>query len=183
MSDVADSSNTSQFSADTTEPVEANGADGSVVATETLPSGTAASDTPTGDPMPTFTVMLVGSVTFELPSTSPIMTLIEQDVPYRQLEIPVGLPEAQALAQAIYGVEGVRPGTHELFTAMLRDTATEIVAVRITRLEFGIYYAELDVITPRGQVILDCRPTDAVILALRQAVDAPILCAVDVFDS
>jgi bifunctional DNase/RNase len=39
-----------------------------------------------------------------------------------------------------------------------------------------VFYAELDVMTPRGREVFDARPSDAFILALRQAVSAPILC-------
>lgn len=135
------------------------------------------------DPVPEFVLMHVGAVLFELPSPNPIFSMVEQAVPYRQIDIPVGLPEAQSLALAIHGVEGLRPSTHELFAATLRAMHAEIVALRITSYERGVFYAELDLMTPKGRVVLDCRPTDGVILALRQAVVAPILCAVGVFDA
>lgn len=143
------------------------------------PAGDASDSTKASE----FTIMLVASVLFELPSPNPVLTLVEQSVPYRTLEIPVALPEAQAVAQAIYGIEGARPATHELFSSVLTETSTEIVAVRVTRVDHGVFYCELDLMTPRGRIIVDCRPTDAVILAIRQGVRAPILCDVEVFDS
>jgi bifunctional DNase/RNase len=146
------------------------------------PTVTGEPDVP-GEPAPTFAVMLMGAVTFELPSPAPLVSLIEQSVPYRELSIPVGLPEAQALAQAIGGVSGARPGTHELFAETLRRTQTEVVAARITRYENGLYFAELDLMTPRGRVVLDSRVTDALILAVRQAIHAPILCDVRVLEA
>jgi bifunctional DNase/RNase len=39
------------------------------------------------------------------------------------------------------------------------------------------------VMTPRGREQFDCRTSDAFILALRQAVPAPILCAEEVIQS
>ena len=48
------------------------------------------------------------------------------------------------------------------------------------RFEDGVYYAELDLMTPKGHEIFDCRTSDAITLALRQSVPAPILCAEEV---
>ena len=124
----------------------------------------------------TFIVMLVGSVTFHLPSPTPLLTLIEEQVPFRELIIPIGLSEAQSLALAIEGEPGARPSTHELFSSVLRESQTDIAAVRIVRCENGVYFAEIDLVSPRGHVVLDCRPTDAVIMSLRQGVHAPVLC-------
>ena len=128
------------------------------------------------EPSPTFVVMVVRSVVFELPSPNHLLDLIEQAPPYRTLSLPVGLPEAQAIATALGRVSGSRPSTHELFSTVLRDAQTDVAAVRIVRQERGVYFAELDLVSPRGRTIVDCRVTDAVILALRQPVAAPILC-------
>lgn len=129
---------------------------------------------------PAFALIYVSEVTFHLPSPTPILALKESEVPYRVLEIPIALPEAQALGLAIHAMAGLRPSTHELFASALQEMGTEIVAVRITRFDNGVYYAEVDLVNAAGRYILDCRPTDAVILALRQKVSAPILCAVEV---
>jgi bifunctional DNase/RNase len=66
---------------------------------------------------------------------------------------------------------------------VLRETRTDIVAVRITSFEGGIFKAELDLMTRNGRVILDCRPTDGLILAMRHGVKAPILCDVSVLEA
>jgi bifunctional DNase/RNase len=127
------------------------------------------------DIAPQFVVVYVASVLFELPGTHPIVTLREEQWPYRTLSFPVGLPEAQAMALAVESTSGARPSTYELFADALRTAQTDIVAARLVREERGVYYAELDLMSPRGRTVLDCRPTDAIILALRQAVSAPIL--------
>jgi len=123
-----------------------------------------------------FRVMNVESVTFNLGDVSPQVHLMESEAPYRHLSVPIALPEAQALHAALENLTGRRPSTHELTSAIIRQFQADIIAVRVIRYEGGVFYAELDVMTPRGREIFDARPSDAFILALRQAVPAPILC-------
>jgi bifunctional DNase/RNase len=125
---------------------------------------------------PLYRVLSPESVTFDLADASPQVHLMEAEMPFRNLSIPVALPEAQALYLALQGESGRRPGTHELFAEVLRRTRTDVVAARIVRCEGGVFYAELDLMTPRGREVVDCRTSDAIILALRQRVPAPILC-------
>ena len=146
------------------------GVDTGVVASSVLEVPDAADD------FANFVVMVVGAVTFELPSTNPIVELIEESIPYRSMTFPVGLTEAQSLALAIARIDGVRPSTHELFTQFLVASRSDIVAVRIVKRDRGVLFAELDLVGPNGRTVLDCRPSDALILAFRQGVVAPILC-------
>lgn len=124
-----------------------------------------------------FRVMSVETVTFELSDASPFVHLMETELPFRHLSIPIALPEAQALHNAKHGVNGRRPGTHELTSSVIARLNADVVAARIVRLEGGVFYAELDLMTPRGRELFDCRTSDALILALRQRVPAPVLCA------
>jgi uncharacterized protein len=129
-----------------------------------------------------FSILVVEQVRFDLPSPSPVLHLIESAVPYRVLRIPVGLPEAQALAQAIFHISAPRPMTHELFAGILGRASVDIVAVRITGWDQGVFQAEIDLVSAAGRIVCDCRPTDGVILALRQRVPAPILCDVAILE-
>ncbi len=130
-----------------------------------------------------FLVMTVESVTFDLSESAPRAHLMEAEMPFRNLSIPIALPEAHALYNAMFGIEGRRPSTHELTSAILRQLQADVIAARILRHEEGVYYAELDVMTPRGRERFDCRTSDALILALRQQVPAPVLCAEEVLDN
>ncbi len=127
-----------------------------------------------------FRVMNVESVVFELGDASPQVHLMENEAPYRHLSVPIALAEAQALWGALNRVTGRRPGTHELMTAMLRRMQADIIAVRVLKVENGVFYATLDLMTPSGREEFDCRTSDGFILALRQTVVAPILCAEEV---
>jgi uncharacterized protein len=130
-----------------------------------------------------FNVMSIESVLFDLSDSSPLVHLIEEDTPYRYLAIPIALAEAVALHNALDKIDGRRPGTHEVIAEVLRRLNADIVAARITRYDGGVFYAELDLMTPRGHEIFDCRTSDALILATRQGVRAPVLCAESVLQA
>ena len=131
----------------------------------------------------TFNVMSIESVLFDLSDSSPLVHLIEEETPYRYLAIPIALAEAVALHNALDKTDGRRPGTHEVMAEVLRRLNADIVAARITRYDAGVFYAELDLMTPRGHEIFDCRTSDALILATRQGVRAPVLCAESVLQA
>ncbi|MGC2169080.1 MAG: bifunctional nuclease family protein [Acidimicrobiales bacterium] len=133
-----------------------------------------------GEAYSTFRVMHVESVLYDLSDTSPLVHLMEAESPYRYLAIPVALADAIALHHAHNAIDGRRPSTSELMTTILTRLQAEIIATRIVRYEDGVFYAELDLMTPRGHEIFDCRTSDAITLALRQRVPAPILCAEEV---
>ena len=139
-------------------------------------------DVPPASDEVTYKVMTVESVTFDLGDASPHAHLMEAEMPYRFLSIPIALPEAQALHNALFALAGRRPGTHELMSTLLARLSSDVIAARIVRCEDGVYYGELDVMTPRGRERFDCRTSDALILALRQSVPAPVLCAEDVLE-
>jgi bifunctional DNase/RNase len=124
-----------------------------------------------------FTVMTVGSVRFDLGAPSPQVHLMEEGSPYRNVSISVALAEAQALHNALIGAVGVRPSTHELTSSIIAHLKADVIALRIVRHENGVFYSELDLMTAHGRETFDCRTSDGLILAVRQVVAAPILCA------
>jgi bifunctional DNase/RNase len=159
---------------------------------EVEPNEVTESDVPTGEQTEDvdadtdasqFNVMSVESVLYDLSDVSPLVHLIEEETPYRYLAIPIALPEAVALHNALDKIDGRRPGTHEVMAEVLRRLNADIVAARITRYESGVFYAELDLMTSRGHEIFDCRTSDALILATRQGVRAPVLCAESVLQA
>jgi uncharacterized protein len=136
-------------------------------------------DTPARD----LAVVLVFDVAVNLPTPHALVTLRELDAPNRRLAIPVGLPEATALAHAWRGVATPRPLTHELFADVLVRLGATIDAVRFTGRRAGVVLAEMELTSPRGHELISCRPTDALTLAIRQAVPAPMLVDVRLFDA
>ena len=154
------------------------------------PTERLASETPGAEPVEVvdpdtlkFNVMSIESVLFDLSDSSPLVHLIEEETPYRYLAIPIALVEAVALHNALDKIDGRRPGTHEVMAEVLRRLNADIVAERIIRYDAGVFYAELDLMTSRGHEIFDCRTSDALILATRQGVRAPVLCAESVLQA
>jgi len=127
-----------------------------------------------------FRVMHFESVLYDLTDPSPMIYLLEAESPFRYLVVPIALPEAIALQHAHSAIEGRRPATNELMTTMLTRLQAEVIAARIVRYEGGVFYSELDLMTPKGREVFDCRTSDAITLALRQKVNAPILCSEEV---
>src|ERR1039458_7123897 len=67
-----------------------------------------------------FSVISIESVLYDLSDSSPLIHLIEEETPYRYLAIPIALPEAVALHNALDKIDGRRPGTHEVMSEVLR---------------------------------------------------------------
>lgn len=134
-------------------------------------------------PVVQYRVFTLDSVLYDLTDASPRAHLIEAESPYRYLVIPLALPDALSLQQALSGIEGRRPSTHELMRDMLGRLQVDVIAVRIVRFEGGVFFAELELMTAKGREIFDCRTSDALTLAYRQIVPAPVLCAEEVLET
>ena len=71
-----------------------------------------------------------------------VLVLIEENGE-RKLPIVIGTAEAQAIAIALEGMRPPRPLTHDLFINFASAYNINLVEVLITKLEEGIFYAEL----------------------------------------
>ena len=107
-------------------------------------------------------VEVVG-VRVEMPSNQPIVLLREAGSE-TYLPIWIGAVEATAIAFAQQGVVPQRPLTHDLMRDLLDALSAPLQEVRITRLEDGVFFADL-VFASGTQV--SARPSDAIALALR----------------
>lgn len=111
-------------------------------------------------------VEVVG-VRVEMPSNQPIVLLKEIDGA-RFLPIWVGAVEATAIAFAQQGVVPPRPLTHDLMKELLELLGATLIAVHLTELRDGVFYANLILRSAdEKEVILSARPSDALALALR----------------
>jgi len=107
-------------------------------------------------------VEVVG-VRVEMPSNQPIV-LLRETGSETYLPIWIGAVEATAIAFAQQGVVPQRPLTHDLMRDLLDALSAPLQEVRITRLEDGVFFADL-VFASGTQV--SARPSDAIALALR----------------
>jgi hypothetical protein len=90
----------------------------------------------------------------------------------RRLPIIIGAFEAQAIALELEKIQPPRPMTHDLLRDLLEQVGGEVVAVVISELRDGTFYARVRFVHDGEERELDSRPSDAVALAVR--VDAPI---------
>lgn len=118
----------------------------------------------------------VMGVRVEMPSNQPIVLLREAEGD-RYLPIWIGAAEATAIAYVQQGVTPPRPLTHDLLRDVVGTLGRTLVEVRITRLEDGVFYAELDL---GDGAVVSARPSDAIALALRTG--SPILADEAVLD-
>jgi len=121
-----------------------------------------------------YRVVVVASVEYSFADAMALVTLTEAEGE-RRLTLPMAQSDAAALFHAAQRTVGRRPSTGELVAVVLGELQSDIIAVRIGRREEGVYFAELDLMTPRGRRCFDARPSDAMTWALRQAVPAPLL--------
>ena len=88
-----------------------------------------------------------------------------------ELPIWIGAWEAEALAAGLEDVELPRPSVHALALSLVRAGGRRVSGVRITRLERDVFYAEI--VLDDGTAV-DARPSDALVLAVAEAVPIEI---------
>ena len=111
--------------------------------------------------------MEVIGVRVEMPSNQPIVLLKEIDGS-RFLPIWVGAVEATAIAFAQQGVEPPRPLTHDLMNNLVELLDATLIAVHLTEIKDGIFYATMLLRDSKGgQLTISARPSDAIALAVR----------------
>ena len=120
-------------------------------------------------------VEVVG-VRVEMPTNQPIVLVREVDGD-RYVPIWIGAVEATAIAYAQQGVTPPRPLTHDLLKDVLTAVSATLVQVEITRLDAGVFYADL--VLGDGTRV-GARPSDAIALALRTG--SPVLVADEVLE-
>ncbi|MBP2147115.1 bifunctional DNase/RNase [Methanofollis sp. W23] len=90
----------------------------------------------------------------------------------KTLPIYIGLWEAISINNALNDDLLPRPGTHDLFVAMLESYGITVRGLTIDDLRDGVFYATLASSREEGEESLDCRPSDGIAIALRAG--API---------
>lgn len=116
--------------------------------------------------------MKVVGLSLDEATKAPILVL-KRESSEEVLPIWIGAMEAMAISLALNNVDVPRPLTHDLLLSTLEVLRAELVGVDLVDLREGTYFAELVIIAGGRQARVDCRPSDAIALALRASV--PIL--------
>jgi len=99
-------------------------------------------------------------------SKSPVMVLKPLN-DKKVIPIWIGLNEANAIALELENVSSPRPMTHDLMKSIMANLQAVLAKVIITDIVENTYYAELIIEKDGEQRTIDCRPSDAVALALK----------------
>ncbi|NUB89850.1 bifunctional nuclease family protein [Haloterrigena sp. SYSU A121-1] len=97
----------------------------------------------------------------------------------------IGFNEATSIARGLEADDIGRPLTHDLLLDVMEELGSRIDRVVINEIEQredgqgGTYIADLHVQTPRGETVIDARPSDSLALAART--NASIEVTEDVF--
>jgi uncharacterized protein len=98
----------------------------------------------------------------------------------RSFPIVIGIFEATSIDRRVKGMPSPRPLTHDLVASVIEHLGGELQDIFISELREHTYYAKLRVRQDGELVEVDCRPSDAIALAVTAKV--PIYVAEDVLN-
>ncbi|AWM36490.1 hypothetical protein GobsT_57010 [Gemmata obscuriglobus] len=96
----------------------------------------------------------------------------------RHFPIVIGIFEATSIDRRVKGIQAPRPLTHDLISAVVEQLGGEIQDIVINDLKEHTYYAQLRIRKDGELTKVDCRPSDAIAVAVANRV--PIYVAEDV---
>jgi len=123
--------------------------------------------------------VVVEGLTVDPDQKTPILLLREKDGG-RLLPIWIGVLEATSIATVTEQLSVERPLTHDVVCEILRKLQAQIVSAEITELKESTFYARLKLVKGEENWLLECRPSDAVALAVRT--HAPIFVSEQVLE-
>ena len=106
-----------------------------------------------------------------------VITLKEVDGD-RSFPIVIGIFEATSIDRRVKGITNPRPLTHDLVASVVESLGGELQDIFISDLREHTYFAKLRVRHEGELIEVDCRPSDAIALAVTAKV--PIYVAEDV---
>jgi len=83
------------------------------------------------------------------------------------LPIGIGIFEASAIALKLDGVNSPRPLTHDLLKSIIEKLNAKVSKIYINGLKDNTFYAKILLEVAQRKLNIDCRPSDAIALALR----------------
>ena len=123
--------------------------------------------------------MTIDRIGVSLNSYQRVVILKEKEAE-RRLIIWIGPAEAESIAIKMQNVRVPRPLTHDLLNSVIPELGGEVRHILISSLQGDTYFAQIIVRHGEKDLEIDCRPSDAVALAVRAGV--PIYAADEVVD-
>lgn len=115
--------------------------------------------------------MVIDSIRVSLMNYQRVVILKEKEAE-RYLPIWIGPAEADAIAVKMQGIAVARPLTHDFVCAVINTFGGDVKSAIISDLKNDCFYAKVVLKKDKEQIEIDCRPSDALAIALR--VGAPI---------
>ncbi len=88
----------------------------------------------------------------------------------RNFPIVIGIFEATSIDRRVKGLPSPRPLTHDLIISVVEQMGGEVQDIVISDLQEHTYYAKLRVRKEGELVEIDCRPSDAIAVAVASRV-------------
>lgn len=121
----------------------------------------------------TMVELKVNFISIDQSTGSPIVVLKEKEGKLnRILLIWIGDSEAAAIQRQLENAVPPRPLTHDLLKISIETLDAKVAAICVYAVQEGIFYARITLQASGNAIELDCRPSDAIALALR--CEAPI---------
>jgi bifunctional DNase/RNase len=98
----------------------------------------------------------------------------------RSFPIVIGIFEATSIDRRVKGMPSPRPLTHDLVASVIESMGGELQDIFISELREHTYYAKLRIRSNGELIEVDCRPSDAIALAVTAKV--PIYVNEDVIE-
>ena len=99
----------------------------------------------------------------------------------RRFPISIGLFEAAAIDRRLKNIPIPRPMTHELILNVIREMGGSLERIVISDLVNHTFIAKLVVRRNGQEIAIDCRPSDAIALAVGE--DTPLFCDAEVLQA
>ena len=113
--------------------------------------------------------MTIDSIRVSLMNYQRVVILKEKKAG-RYLPIWIGPAEADAIAVKLQGVKVPRPLTHDLLFSAIGSLGATVDSIIVSDLKSDTFYAKILLNVDGGQIEIDCRPSDALALAVRAGV-------------
>jgi len=99
--------------------------------------------------------------------TNSYVVILREKGGERFLPIWIGQAEAESILLEMNNVKKERPLTHDLCRNLILGLGGELRSVHITRVQKGVYYAEMHIARGDKLYSVDARPSDSIAVALR----------------
>jgi len=103
-------------------------------------------------------------------SKVPVMLLKPENLE-KVIPIWIGVSEANSITISLEKIDSPRPMTHDLLNSIIENLGYNVKKIFIKEIVDSTYYAELHLESNDISKIIDCRPSDAVVVALKSGAE------------